>query len=117
VEHPDTIHAMANLASTYGKLGKYTEAEKLEIQVLDARNRILGVEHPDTIHAMANLAFRYGNLGKYTGREPGDSSSGCKEENSWSGTPRHNHNHGKFSIYIWKPGEIHRGREAGYSSS
>jgi hypothetical protein len=40
---------MGNLASTYRNLGKYTEAEKLEIQVLDARNRILGVEHPDTL--------------------------------------------------------------------
>jgi hypothetical protein len=50
---------MANLAVTYGSLGKYTEAEKLEIQVLDARNRILGVEHPDTINAMANLAITY----------------------------------------------------------
>jgi tetratricopeptide (TPR) repeat protein len=65
VEHPDTINAMANLALTYGNLGKYTEAEKLEMQVLDARNRILGVEHPDTINAMANLALTYGNLGKY----------------------------------------------------
>jgi hypothetical protein len=40
---------MANLAATYRNLGKYTEAEKLEMQVLDARNRILGVEHPHTI--------------------------------------------------------------------
>ena len=28
----------------YYELGKYTEAEKLEIKVLDTRNRILGVE-------------------------------------------------------------------------
>ena len=35
------------------------EAEKLEIEVLDGRNRILGVEHPDTIRAMANLASTY----------------------------------------------------------
>ena len=57
VEHPDTIRAMANLAATYHELGKYTEAKKLKIQVLDARNRILGVEHPDTIRVMANLAL------------------------------------------------------------
>ena len=47
-------------------MGKYLEAEKLEIQVLDARNRILGVEHPDTIDAMANLAATYRDLEKYT---------------------------------------------------
>jgi hypothetical protein len=48
---------------------KYTEAEKLEMQVLDARNRILGVEHPDTITAMANLAATYLSLEKYTEAE------------------------------------------------
>ena len=70
VEHPDTIRAMANLAITYGSLGKYIESEKLEIQVLDARIRILGVEqHPDTIDAMANLAATYRKLGKYTEAE------------------------------------------------
>ena len=69
VEHPDTIYAMANLAATYRNFGKYTEAEKLEIQVLDARNRILGVEHPVTIHAMADLAATYQCLGKYTDAE------------------------------------------------
>jgi tetratricopeptide (TPR) repeat protein len=60
---------MAHLAITYQYLGKYTEAEKLEIQVLDARNRILGVEHPDTITAMANLASTYLDLEKYTEAE------------------------------------------------
>ncbi|KIJ93512.1 hypothetical protein K443DRAFT_12821, partial [Laccaria amethystina LaAM-08-1] len=69
VEHPDTMFAMANLATTYQNLGKYTEAEKLGIQVLDARKRILGVEHPDTIFAMANLATTYQYLGKYTEAE------------------------------------------------
>ena len=39
------------------------------MQVLDARNRILGVEHPDTIGAMANLATTYQHLGKYTEAE------------------------------------------------
>ena len=69
VEHPDTIHAMANLASTYQHLRQYTDAEKLEIQVLDARNRILGVEHPDTMSSMANLSATYYSLGKYTEAE------------------------------------------------
>jgi hypothetical protein len=64
VEHPHTINAMGNLAETYQNLGKYTEAEQLKIQVLEARNRILGVEHPDTIDAVASLAVTYGGLGK-----------------------------------------------------
>ena len=49
----------------YYELGKYTEAEKLEIKVLDARNRILGVEHPDMLRALGNLAITYKCLGKY----------------------------------------------------
>jgi hypothetical protein len=50
---------MANLAATYHNLGRYMEAEKLMVSVLDATNRILGVEHPDTIRAMAQLAATY----------------------------------------------------------
>ena len=69
MEHPETINAMAELAATYYYLGKYTEAEKLEIQALDARNRILGVEHPDTIIAMVDLASTYRSLRKYTEAE------------------------------------------------
>ena len=50
-------------------MGKYPEAEKLEIQVLDVTNRILGVKHPDTIRAMGNLASTYQSLEKYTEAE------------------------------------------------
>ena len=49
--------------------GYLREAEKLDIQVLDARTRILGVEHPDTISDMAELAATYQSLGKYTKAE------------------------------------------------
>ena len=50
-------------------MGRYPEAEKLEIQVLDATNRILGVEHPDAIRAMGTLASTYQSLEKYTEAE------------------------------------------------
>ena len=69
VEHPNTISAMANLAATYQSLGKYTEAEKLQIQVLDAQNRILGMEHPHTILAMTKLAITYRSLARHTEAE------------------------------------------------
>jgi len=49
--------------------GYSSEAEKQKIQVLQARNKILGEEHPDTIQAMGNLASTYSNLGKYTEAE------------------------------------------------
>ena len=47
-------------------LVQYTEAEKLETQVLGARNRILAVEHPETISAKANLAATYEHFRKST---------------------------------------------------
>ena len=45
VEHPETIRAIGNLAAIYYFLGKYTKAEKMQMEVLDAMNRILGVDH------------------------------------------------------------------------
>ena len=57
------LRAKANLAATYYELGKYAETEKLEMQVLDARNRIFGVEHPEIMTAVGNLALTYNNLG------------------------------------------------------
>ena len=50
-----------------GKRAKSVKA-LIRIQVLDARNRILG-EHAGTIRAMANLALTYRSLAKYTEAE------------------------------------------------
>ena len=60
---------MANFAVAYSKLGKYTEAEELEMQVLQIRKRNLGEENPNTILAKANLASTYRNPGKHTEAE------------------------------------------------
>ena len=60
---------MGNLASTYCGVGKYADAEKLQIKVLDMRNRHLGEDHLDTIWAMGNLASIHRSLGKYAGAE------------------------------------------------
>ena len=56
-EHPQTVLAIGNLASTYSALGKHTEAEQLKIQVPDAPEKFLGEEHSDTILAMGNRAL------------------------------------------------------------
>jgi hypothetical protein len=47
---------MANLAATYWNQGQWKEAEKLEVQVMETRKRLLGAEHPDTLTNMANPA-------------------------------------------------------------
>ena len=40
------------------------EAEKLWLQVMEARRRLLGVDHPDTLWSMANLACTYESQGR-----------------------------------------------------
>jgi hypothetical protein len=35
---------------------KWNEAEELEVQMLKARQKLLGTDHPDTLLAMADLA-------------------------------------------------------------
>ncbi|KIK05841.1 hypothetical protein K443DRAFT_90526 [Laccaria amethystina LaAM-08-1] len=69
-------NGVSYLDDAYDKFGKllyeqgyFKEAENLQIQVLDARNRILGVEHPETINSMANLASTCREQGKYTEAE------------------------------------------------
>jgi tetratricopeptide (TPR) repeat protein len=63
-KHPDTIRAMANLASTWQQQGRSDEAEKLRLEVLELQKNVLGEKHPDTIRAMANLASTWQQQGR-----------------------------------------------------
>ncbi|KAK2053477.1 hypothetical protein LY76DRAFT_524520, partial [Colletotrichum caudatum] len=36
-KHPDTIYSMASLATTYHTQGRYKEAEKISLEVLELR--------------------------------------------------------------------------------
>jgi hypothetical protein len=55
---------MANLACTYRDQGKWEDAEKLELHVMEARKVKLGADHPSTLTAMANLACTYWKQGR-----------------------------------------------------
>ena len=68
-EHPDTLTAMGNIASTYESQGRWNEAEKLEIQVMDMTKKLLGTEHRDTLISMGNLASIYQNQGRWNEAE------------------------------------------------
>ena len=46
---------MGNLALSYNNLGRWNEAEELEVQVMDMRKKLLGAEHPDTLISMESL--------------------------------------------------------------
>ena len=56
-DHPDTIRAMAGLASSYGQAGRLEEALGMREEVLRLRREKLGADHPDTLRAMNNLAY------------------------------------------------------------
>ena len=58
-----------NIASTYWNQGRWNEAEKLQVQVMDMRKKLLGEEHPLTLTSMANLASTYQNQGRWNEAE------------------------------------------------
>ncbi|KAH6681362.1 hypothetical protein B0J14DRAFT_633104 [Halenospora varia] len=59
----------SNTASIFGNIyqdqGRWKEAEKLFVQVMETRKRVLGQEHPDTLTSIANLASTYWNQGRW----------------------------------------------------
>jgi hypothetical protein len=62
-EHPDTLTAMSNLASSLQSMGDLPGARELEERVVGVRTRVLGPEHPDTLTAMSNLASSFQSMG------------------------------------------------------
>ena len=56
---------MANLACTYMNQERWDEAEKPEVDVMNARKIKLGSDHPDTLTGMTNLASTYLNQGMW----------------------------------------------------
>ncbi|KAM0245503.1 hypothetical protein ACHAP5_005310 [Fusarium lateritium] len=63
-KHPDTIRSMAELGATYYAQGRYTEAQDIAIEVLEARQEVLG-EHPETIRSMADVGVTYHEQGRH----------------------------------------------------
>jgi tetratricopeptide (TPR) repeat protein len=63
-EHPSTITARADLASSYWQGGRTGDAIIIEEKVVDDARRVLGDEHPDTLTARANLAVSYRQAGR-----------------------------------------------------
>ena len=63
-KHPSTLTSMGNLAMTYSRQGRSSEAEQLEVRVLALRKEVLGLKHPDTLTSMNNLAMTYSEQGR-----------------------------------------------------
>ncbi len=45
-EHPDALTTANNLASSISRQGKYTDAERMEREVLCVMRRVLEEDHP-----------------------------------------------------------------------
>jgi hypothetical protein len=60
-EHPDTLMARANLATSYSQAGRTNDAITLLEAVLADSERLLGPEHPNTLTARAYLDFMAGS--------------------------------------------------------
>jgi len=54
---------MASLASTFRNQGGW-RAEKLFVQVIETRKKVLEAEYPDTLTTMDNLTFTWESLGR-----------------------------------------------------
>src|ERR1700722_16659258 len=55
----------ARLVHVYMQGGRWKEAEKLSVLVMETNKRVLGEEHPNTLMSMNNLAMTYQNQGKW----------------------------------------------------
>jgi len=58
-EHPETLHAMNDLADLYMYQGKFASAESLHSKVLEIRRRLLGDKNSSTLTSMGNLSAAY----------------------------------------------------------
>ena len=58
-----TVTVSSWIAGASHEEGRLNEAEKLQLEVLEQRGKILGMEHPDTIREAANLASTYWSQG------------------------------------------------------
>ena len=65
----ERLVAASNYGSALRDGGKYTEAEKIELDVLATMKRVLGQEHPDTLDAANSLANTCRYQGKCTEAE------------------------------------------------
>jgi tetratricopeptide (TPR) repeat protein len=64
-DNKERLHLASKCANTLSSEGRYKEAEELEVQVMETRQRVLGDEHPDTLTSMGSLALTYWNQGRW----------------------------------------------------
>ncbi|KAJ4359053.1 hypothetical protein N0V95_002515 [Ascochyta clinopodiicola] len=66
---PLTLYTLTALATTYGKLGRWTDAASLQLRILTTHRAQLGQNHPTTLTIKHNLALTYNRQGRFTEAE------------------------------------------------
>ncbi|KDE75751.1 TPR repeat protein [Aspergillus oryzae 100-8] len=64
-EQENYINFIKNIGMCLYSDGRWKEAERLQVQVLELRKQVLGPEHPDTLINIAGLASIYWNQGQW----------------------------------------------------
>ena len=65
-DHPDTLTARSNLASSYWQAGRTAEAVAIQENLVVTSARVLGAEHRSTLINRGNLAASYRHTGRTT---------------------------------------------------
>jgi tetratricopeptide (TPR) repeat protein len=60
---------LAEVGRIFYDEGRWSEAEKIQVQVMETRRRVLGEEHPDTLTSTANLALIHRDQGRWSEAE------------------------------------------------
>ena len=76
-EHPGTLLTAGNLARTLSDQGKYAEADKMQREVLVAKQRKLGADHPSTLWTAGNLVHILRAQGKRAEADNMERSARC----------------------------------------
>ncbi|MEK2494789.1 FxSxx-COOH system tetratricopeptide repeat protein [Kitasatospora purpeofusca] len=63
-DHPSTLAARGNLATSYWRAGRTAEAIRIEERVVADCEHVLGRDHPETLTARTNLAASYRREGR-----------------------------------------------------
>src|SRR5438045_4448382 len=106
MEHPDTLMSMANLASTYMNQGRWKEAEQLEVEVLEARKKVLGTEHQDTLLSMNNLASTYSDQSRWKEAEQLQVDVLETSKKLLGGASGYAYEHEQPGIDVLEPGQV-----------
>lgn len=81
--------------SKYLDTRRWSEAEKLQVEAMEGKSRLLGEEHPDTLAAMFALAVTYSKQGLESKAEALKfKGTGSPVEDTGRGAPRHTRRYG-----------------------